>query len=91
MTTSITQAELLDALAQAARGHEPEDALTTNEMAEAAGVQTDRIRAALKQVQREGRLTPHKVRRVGIDGRAALVVAYTIAPAKRVAARKRGV
>lgn len=78
---AITEAELLAALADAARGTEPEDAKTTAEMAESAGIAPKRVLAALKVLHRAGRLQAHRVVRVGIDGRAAKVSAYTVLPA----------
>lgn len=80
---SITEAELLDALASAARGDAPEEARTTQELADEAGVPARKVNAALRALHRQGRLVSHRVIRVGVDGRLAPVPAYTILPVKK--------
>lgn len=78
----ITDAEILDAIAEATRGEGPEEAQTVPEMARATGVTRDRVRDALALFKVQGRLGIHKVRREALDGRNALVVAYTVAPTR---------
>lgn len=82
MTTTITEAELLDALLAATSGTEPEDARTAREMAAAHGIAASRVNKALRALHAQGRLQAHWVTRTGIDGRAAKVPAYTILPAR---------
>lgn len=81
-TLSITQAEILEALAAAAysAGDAPEEAKTAKELSAEAGVPHHRVMESLRALHNQGRLVPHRVRRAGIDGRNALVTAYTIRP-----------
>lgn len=74
----ITEAELLDALAEAARGVEPSEARTGPELMAATGFPEKRLRAALKALQAQGRLDVHQVTRQSLDGRAIRVPAYTV-------------
>lgn len=76
---AITQAELLDALAKAAQGNAPEDAKTVHELTTPA-ISVRRVRESLRILQAQGRLQVHRVTRTALDGRAALVPAYTILP-----------
>jgi predicted ArsR family transcriptional regulator len=76
----ITEAELFDALA-AATGEGPDDARTAQEMADGAGISVPRVRRALQQLARAGRLESHRVRRADLSGRHQLVPAYTVRPA----------
>lgn len=78
---SVTEAELLDALALACAGDAPDDARTVQEMADASGLHIRRVRAALVTLKAQGRLTAYQVTREALDGRAARVPAYTIRPA----------
>lgn len=80
---SVTQGELLAALATAIEGVAPEDARTAIELSAEAGIGLPRIRVALALLQAQGRLQLHHVRRPAIDGRMAKVPAYTILPKKR--------
>lgn len=80
MSIQITETELLDALAAAQASDSPDDARTTEEMAADANLAVRHVRAALKVLQRQGRLRTHRVRRVALDGRNALVAGYTILP-----------
>lgn len=77
---SITESELLDALAQAVAGNAPEDARTVPEMSAESGVSVTRVRKALHLLNAQGRLNVHRVVRRALDGRAGTVAAYTIAP-----------
>lgn len=80
---SVTENDLLDALSEALpSGKGPDDARTVREMAKATGWSEVRVRKALVAVQEQGRLVVHRVGRQGIDGRAAVVSAYTIVPEK---------
>jgi hypothetical protein len=83
----ITESELLDALAAATKSEAPEDAMTVKQLAVAGKVPTSRIVKTLHALHAEGRLIPHRVPYVGIDGRNTTVPAYTILPAKK--ARRR--
>lgn len=78
----ITQAELLDALADAMRGTQIEDARTIPEIAAELGMSVARARAALKVIHAQGRLVVHRATRTALDGRQATVPAYTIQPPK---------
>ena len=78
MTTTITYAEILDALQQA--GTAPADAMTMTELADATGFCRGKVRQDLGKLQREGRLLVHRVRRQKLDGNTQVVPAYTIAP-----------
>lgn len=80
---TITESELLDALAQAARGAGPEEARTCPELAAATGLSDKRIRAALKALQVQGRLVVHRVLRENLAGASQPVPAYTILPVKK--------
>lgn len=81
MTITITEADILDALVTASIA--PEDARTVPELHRETGVSEKRIRQALAAIQAEGRLAVHRVVRKALDGRAAVVSAYTVAPKKR--------
>jgi predicted transcriptional regulator len=78
---TITQAELLDALATASV--EPEDARTLAEISAETGVAEKRCRDALHALNAAKRLVVHRVTRIALDGRRATVPAYTILPAKK--------
>ena len=77
---TITEAELLEALAAAQPNAGPEDAMSTQEMAEAVGVSVKMMLKALHQMQKEQRLHVHKGHRLSIDGKMRLVPLYTILP-----------
>lgn len=77
---TITQTELLDALAAACASDAPEDARTAQEMADELGLAVPRVRKALKALQRVGRLGMHTVRRTDLSGRPQSLPAYTIRP-----------
>ena len=76
---SITEVELLEALAAAVPGNGPTEARTVQEMAVDNGFTMPRVRRALAQFDRAGRLQVHHVVRRRIDGRPQIVPAYTIA------------
>lgn len=80
---SITQNEILDALAKAARGNAPADARTMLELVATTTVRRDRLLTALKLIAAQDRLMVHQVTRTALDGRQAKVPAYTILPKKR--------
>lgn len=84
MATQVTEADLLDALAEATRGEGPDDARTVAELSDEAGISVKRVRAALVTLKKAGRLHAHVVVREALDGRAAKVPAYTILPAKKL-------
>jgi hypothetical protein len=79
----ITEAELLDALAEANVGDGPEDARTLNELIAEHGIARDRMLAALHVCRSQGRLVVHQVSRETLLGRRTRVPAYTILPAKK--------
>ena len=79
----ITQAELLEAIADASRGTAPTEARTVAELVEETGRGVAAIRRALQGLARQGRLGVHRVQRTDITGRPATLPAYTVTPAKR--------
>lgn len=79
----ITTSEILDALAAAVGGTAPDEAMTVEDMVRATGVSVKRVRESLKVLAAQDRLGVHRVTRQGIDGRQAVVPAYTIKPAPR--------
>ena len=83
----ITESELLDALANAT-GEGPDDARTAQEMADDAGIPVARVRRALQQLARAGRLESHRVRRPDLSGRLQVLPAYTIRPAVKAKLRR---
>lgn len=80
---AITEAEILEALANAAAGSAPSEAKTMTELADEAGVTSLKVQRALKHYQKQGRLASHRVQREAIDGTFRWVPAYTILPAKK--------
>lgn len=74
----ITEQELLDALAAASPGAGPEDARTQEEIAIASCLSIKRVRVAMRALQQQGRLIPHRVMRTRMDGVQTPVTAYTI-------------
>lgn len=78
---TITEGELLEALAHSQKPGE-EGARTVEDMALASGLAPERVRRALKALQRDGRLTVYRVRRPAIDGRQTIVPAYSITKKK---------
>lgn len=79
---AITETELLNALADAFSDAGPSEAQTAAELVRATGLSVQRVRAALRAAQRQGRLVVHRVRRTALDGRPMLVPGYTLAPAR---------
>ena len=77
---TITENELLDALAKAASGSAPENARTVQELASTAGVSTAKVLRTLKTFQAQGRLAVHRVPRARMDGVVQPVPAYSILP-----------
>lgn len=77
---TITETELLDALAAATAGRGPANARTVTELAAKANVTRIRVSKVLHEMKRAGRLRVHRVTREALDGRQAMVVAYTITP-----------
>jgi hypothetical protein len=80
-SVTISQQELLDALAAATQA--PEDAMTAEEIAAFANCSTGKVHQCLKAFARDGRLQLHQTIRRRIDGRAQKVPAYSIVPAKK--------
>ncbi len=83
MSQKITEAELLEALAEATTGDGPEDARTLLELVGDTGFSPNRVRAALRACHTAGRLVVHYVCRRNIIGQRARVPAYTINAAKK--------
>lgn len=79
MATVITESEILEVLAQAARGQEETAARTVEELHESTGIRPSLIRKALRQHKAAGRLVLHHVLRERLDGTYRPVPAYTIA------------
>lgn len=75
---SVTEAELLEALAAAVKGTAPKDAKTAQEIADNAGVGIKRARRALTLLKQQGRLAIHSVTREALDGRQCRIAGYTI-------------
>ena len=76
----ITESELFAAIAAAAPGTAPEEAKTAQEIARDTGTALSTTRHALRCLFQQGRLQSYRVRRGGMDGRLALVPAYTVSP-----------
>lgn len=79
MSIRISEAELLDAIAASVNGG-PSDAKTIQELMAEYGMPREKVRAALVQHNRDGRLRVHSVARRAIDGHLRKVPGYTIAP-----------
>lgn len=82
MAISITESELLEALAHSQRPGE-DGARTVQEMAADTGLSDERVRKAMAAFQRQGRLTVYRVRRTAIDGSLRVVPAYSITKKKK--------
>lgn len=82
MAISITEAELLDALALAVGDRGPDEAQTQEEIARSTGINVKRVRQAMRELQTQGRLVSHRVMRPRLDGVLVPVTAFTILPAK---------
>lgn len=74
---AITQNELLEAVA-ASITTGPEDARTIQEIMQETGLSRERVRQALMQYNREGRLQSHPVVRRAIDGHFRKVPGYIV-------------
>jgi hypothetical protein len=81
VSISVTESELLDALASAQRVQP--DGQTVTEMADATGVDRRKVLNALRVIHKEGRLQVRQAHRLGINGRAQPVPVYTILPKKK--------
>lgn len=79
----ISEADILDALAAAAPGDGPKEARTLRELARDQRISERRVREALRVLQQQGRLKPHKVNRPRLDGSPFTCTAFTITPKKR--------
>jgi len=80
---TITQDEILDALASAFTSDAPENAKTAQELAEEAGKSLNSIRRGLQIFQRAGRLRAYRVKRPAIDGTSRPTTAYVVLAKKR--------
>lgn len=82
-----TEGELLDELRRSMGLCEaPPNAMTTAELQDVLGVSRTTVRDHIRKLHREGRLETYSVRRVDGTGRAQIVNAYVLLPA-RVASR----
>lgn len=81
MATVITQAELLEALAQANAA--PAEARTVNELEVLTGWNKHRIRDAIGKLAMQDRIVVHQVKRRQIDGNMRTVPAYAIVAAPK--------
>lgn len=79
---AITESELLDALALAVPSKGPDAAKTLKEIAQASGLDERKVRTALQQLQAQGRLQTHKIRRARLNGYSMTYTGFTILPAK---------
>ena len=86
--TRITESELLDALTLATAGAGPAEARTCAEIVEETGIALGRVRKALKEAKRAGRLNIHSVSREALNGSRIFVAGYTITPASPPAKRR---
>lgn len=81
MAISITEAEILEEIIGASQA--PEDAMTMQEIADAAKCSRGKVRQDLARLHREGRLLVHRVVRRKMDGNHQIVPAYTLAKAHK--------
>ena len=79
----ITESELFDALAVAAKGTSPAEAKTVQELADEAGIHERAVRKALAAMKKAGRLVIHTVTREALDGRQCRIAGYTITPKRK--------
>lgn len=84
MSSEITEAELLQAIQEAAATHntpdDPDGAFRVAEVAAALGWSSKRVISALWKVQAEGKLQRTKVWRMDLAGRRMPVPAYRLLP-----------
>lgn len=73
---TITENELLAALSVTTAV--PDNAKTARELAAETGWGIKRVREGLQRLADEKRLLTYQVRRIGIDGRNAVVSAYAV-------------
>lgn len=77
---SITENDILEALAAATSGRGPDVARTVPELVETTGLSARHVRSALKLYARQGRLEVYRVMRPRVDGPLAPAPAYTVKP-----------
>lgn len=77
---TITQAELLEAITAAVDAHRGVGAagLTFDELRECTTIGEKRLRALLRQLHRDGKLSVHPVSRLSIDGRTIQSIGYAV-------------
>lgn len=80
---TITETEILDALAAQSTTPAPKEYRTIRDISLATGKDERAVRRALHRYQDAGRLLVARVERRGIDGRRATVPAYAILPSKK--------
>lgn len=82
---SVTESELLDALAEAGPRPAPAHAhaLTAAELRERLGLKRDTLKKRLRELNAAGRLETWIVQRTDVGGRPVGVPAYTIKPAPK--------
>lgn len=77
---TISENELLDALATMGQHHAPPHAQTAGELRAALGIGKTALNKRLAQLKAEGRLVSWRATRVDVTGRPQCVPAYTILP-----------
>jgi predicted transcriptional regulator len=77
---TITESDILEALAASVAGNDPKGAKTTREIAADSGLRENRVRNALHVFQSQGRLQVHQVMRPSLDGKLKPCAAYTVLP-----------
>lgn len=80
---TITQDEILEALASAFTSDAPENAKTAQELAVETGKSVNTVRRSLQMFQRVGRLRAYRVKRLAIDGTNRPTTAYVILPTRK--------
>lgn len=80
---SITQDEILEALASAFTSDAPEGAKTVQELAIEMKKGIGVVRRSLQMFQQAGRLRAYRVKRAAIDGVLRPTTAYVIVPERK--------
>jgi len=80
---TVSESELLAALADAGPKPAPPHALTAAELREKLGLNSTALKKRLSRLKAEGRLEIWQTAREDVTGRVQGVPAYTIKPAKR--------
>lgn len=78
---SVTESDLLDALAASQVSDAPKHARSAAEMADETGVAITTVNKALRALHRTGRVQSFMVRRPAVDGKMRPIPVYVIRPA----------